>query len=117
MNGAVRTEQRVLTPKVLQTARSHYNCPQTAHQLAVGGSPFSCEGDAHERCMDGVPIENNGGDGTAASHWEKREEDGAFQLWILLPACMFSAYVMFLQCDLPLLTAASRPSQGCSTAR
>ena len=79
VNGAVRTEQRVLTPKVLQTARSHYNCPQTANQLAAGGSPFNCEGDAHERCMDGVPIENNGGDGTAASHWEKREDTPFFQ--------------------------------------
>lgn len=72
VNGAMQSERRVLTPKVLQTARSHYNCPQTARQLATGGSPFSCEGEAHESCMDGVPIENGGGDGTAASHWEKR---------------------------------------------
>ena len=38
----LHSERRVLTPKVLQMARAHYNCPQTANQLAAGGSPFSC---------------------------------------------------------------------------
>jgi hypothetical protein len=36
--------------------------------------------DTFERCMDGVPIENNGGDGTAASHWEKRIMNGRRRL-------------------------------------
>jgi hypothetical protein len=40
---------RLLTPKVLEFAREYFSCPN----------------------MDGVPIENDGGDGTKGSHWEK----------------------------------------------
>jgi len=79
-NGVLHSERRILTPKVLQMARAHYNCPQTANQLAAGGSQFSCAQDTFEHCMDGVPIENNGGDGTAASHWEKRIMNGRRRL-------------------------------------
>mmetsp|Transcript_22407 Transcript_22407/g.50613 ORF Transcript_22407/g.50613 Transcript_22407/m.50613 type:complete len:646 (-) Transcript_22407:338-2275(-) len=78
-NGVLHTERRVLTPKVLQMARGHYNCPQTANQLSAN-NPFSCNQDPFETCMDGVPIENSGGEGTEASHWEKRVMNGELMI-------------------------------------
>jgi hypothetical protein len=40
----------IRSPKVLEKARSHFNCPT----------------------LDGVPLEYNGGPGTAGSHWSKK---------------------------------------------
>lgn len=76
VNGQTLTEQLVLTPTVVQMARAHYNCPQTARQLESGGEAARCELEANKDCMDGVPLENQGGRGTAASHWEKRVLNG-----------------------------------------
>jgi hypothetical protein len=51
VNGVQRT--LVKSPRVLEIARAHYNCPTLA----------------------GVELENNGGQGTAGSHWEARIVD------------------------------------------
>ena len=48
VNGLPRT--KIITPKVVAAARKHFNCPT----------------------LDGVEIENQGGSGTAGSHWEAR---------------------------------------------
>lgn len=41
---------KIKTPRVVQWARNHFNCPT----------------------IDGVELENQGGEGTAQSHWERR---------------------------------------------
>ena len=48
VNGLSRT--KIITPKVVAAARKHFNCPT----------------------LDGVELENQGGSGTAGSHWEAR---------------------------------------------
>ena len=61
LNGVTYTEVGVRTPAVLARARSHYDC-------VCGG-----DGDGLTAgCIQYMPLENSGGDGTAASHWEKR---------------------------------------------
>ncbi len=39
----------MITPKVLSYVRNHFNCPS----------------------LTGVPLENDGGDGSKDNHWEK----------------------------------------------
>jgi leishmanolysin len=48
-DGAAPFPNRVKSPRVLEWAKDHYSCST----------------------MDGVPLENVGGDGTAAAHWDK----------------------------------------------
>jgi len=45
-----RTVQVVVTPRVVQTVRDHFSCPT----------------------LEGAELEDQGGDGTALTHWEKR---------------------------------------------
>lgn len=40
----------MVTPRVAQEARAHFNCPQ----------------------LEGAELEDQGGEGTALTHWEKR---------------------------------------------
>lgn len=47
--GSGALQYRIRSPKVLAFAREYFNCPD----------------------MDGVPVEDNGGSGSAGSHWEK----------------------------------------------
>jgi hypothetical protein len=49
-NGLNHSVQMLVTPKLLQVARSYFNCST----------------------LDGVELENGGSSGTAASHWERR---------------------------------------------
>ena len=46
----------MVLPKVIEAAKKHFNCPT----------------------LDGVEIEDQGGDGSAGSHWEQRIMDGEF---------------------------------------
>jgi hypothetical protein len=48
-NQAAPFALRVKSPKALEWARDHYNCPNAI----------------------GIPLENTGGDGTAGAHWDK----------------------------------------------
>jgi len=45
-----RTVQLMVTPKVVEEARLHFDCPT----------------------IEGAELEDQGGDGTALTHWEKR---------------------------------------------
>ncbi|KAL1500700.1 hypothetical protein AB1Y20_013347 [Prymnesium parvum] len=54
--GVPLVEKRVVTPRVVQAARAHWDC------VCAAG----------EACVDGVALEGHGGEGTAASHWEAR---------------------------------------------
>ena len=62
-----RPRRLLATPRVVATARRHFNCLCNASALSSGG------------CIEGIPLEDcmGGGDclsgsGTEASHWEKR---------------------------------------------
>lgn len=48
----------LVTPRVKEEARTHFNCPT----------------------LEGAELENQGGEGTALTHWEKR----IFEVTILL---------------------------------
>ena len=61
----------VHTPKVMEAARRHYGCLETAGQASGSNPSRACAADEPE-CLDGFPLEGGGGSGTAASHWEKR---------------------------------------------
>lgn len=56
VNGVLRTQ--LITPKLLQVARNYYGCNN----------------------MTGVELENQGGDGTAGSHWESRTMLGDYMI-------------------------------------
>ena len=48
-SGSFSNIVKVITPGIISLGKQHYNCPS----------------------FDGIPLENNGGDGSANSHWEK----------------------------------------------
>jgi hypothetical protein len=56
VNGIKR--QMIVTPKVIQAAKKHFNCD----------------------LIDGLELENQGGDGSAGSHWEARLMLGDFMI-------------------------------------
>jgi hypothetical protein len=56
VNGVSRN--MIATPKVLATAQKHFNC----------------------NTLEGLELENQGGDGTAGSHWEERIMAGDFMI-------------------------------------
>lgn len=54
--------QVMVTPRVVQEVRQHFNCPQ----------------------LEGAELEDQGEDGTAITHWEKRVFEVYFQLRLVI---------------------------------
>eukprot|EP00163_Fabomonas_tropica_P032268 TRINITY_DN800_c0_g4_i1.p1 TRINITY_DN800_c0_g4~~TRINITY_DN800_c0_g4_i1.p1 ORF type:complete len:1244 (-),score=362.25 TRINITY_DN800_c0_g4_i1:154-3567(-) len=66
-SGASYEVQKIITPKVLEYARSHFSCPT----------------------LDGVEIEDGGGSGTALSHWERRLFGTEFMVGVKQSSAVF----------------------------
>jgi len=68
------TKQAIVTPKVVATARKHFNCDK----------------------IEGVELENQGGDGTAGSHWDARVMLGDFMIGETYPENILSEITLAL---------------------
>jgi hypothetical protein len=75
VNGLKKT--LIITPKVLEVARKHFNC----------------------NSLEGIELENQGGDGSAGSHWEARVMLGDFMIAETYPENIISEISLALMED------------------
>eukprot|EP01116_Phalansterium_solitarium_P024611 TRINITY_DN9059_c0_g1_i1.p1 TRINITY_DN9059_c0_g1~~TRINITY_DN9059_c0_g1_i1.p1 ORF type:complete len:722 (-),score=202.35 TRINITY_DN9059_c0_g1_i1:178-2343(-) len=73
-NGGTKVIQTMISPRVAQFAREHFNCPS----------------------MIGMELEDNGASGTAGSHWERRTAGPEFMTGYINPQMHITALTMSL---------------------